>query len=385
MLDPSSSSWARLTLVTAGLLACNPSSEPAKTNAAPQPTPPTPATPATKPAPAAPTEASDASTPLPGERHFSGPLRQLTHGGENAEAYFSPDEQQLIFQSTRDGAKCDQIYTMAVADGTAHQISNGKGRTTCAYFLPGTEPRVLYASTHTAADDCLPEPDRSRGYVWKLYPEFDIFTARVDGSDIQPLVTGPGYDAEATVSPLGDRIVFTSTRDGDPELYAINIDGTGLTRLTNTRGYDGGAFFSPDGQRIVYRANHPEGAEELAKYDEIIRDHLVRPTRLEIFVMNADGSEQRQVTANGKANFGPYFHPDGKRIIFSSNQADPQGRNFDLFLIRDDGTEQEQVTFNPSFDGFPMFTRDGKTLVFASNRGGAKEGDTNVFLVPWTD
>lgn len=348
-------------------------------------TPPPPAVPvATTPTPTpTPAVPSDPTQPLPQERHFSGALRQLTNGGENAEAYFSADEKQLIFQSTRDGATCDQIYTLKLADGAVSRVSSGKGRTTCAYFLPAD--RVLYASTHAAADDCLPEPDRSRGYVWKLYPEFDIYTAKTDGSDPQPLVTGPGYDAEATVSPQGDRIVFTSTRDGDPELYLIKTDGTGLTRLTNTRGYDGGAFFSPDGKRIVYRANHPEGAEELAKYDEIIKDHLVRPTRLELFVMNADGSESRQITRNGKANFAPFFHPDGKRIIFSSNQSDPKGRDFDLYLINDDGSAQEQVTFNPSFDGFPMFTRDGKTLVFASNRGAAKEGDTNVFLANWTD
>jgi TolB protein len=368
--------------------------KPAKPTAAKDPatpaatpaTPERPATPAATPAkdaePAAPA-VTDPTRPLAQERHLGGPLRQLTNGGENAEAYFSADEQELIFQSTRDGAKCDQIYTLTLADGAAKRVSSGKGRTTCAYFLPGE--RVLYASTHAAADDCLPEPDRSRGYVWKLYPEFDIYTAKADGSDVQALVTGPGYDAEATVSPQGDRIVFTSTRDGDPELYLINVDGTGLTRLTNTRGYDGGAFFSPDGKRIVYRANHPEGAEELAKYDEILKDHLVRPTRLELFVMNADGSEPRQITSNGKANFAPFFHPDGKRIIFSSNQADPKGRDFDLFLINDDGSAQEQVTFNPSFDGFPMFTRDGKRLVFASNRGAAKEGDTNVFLADWID
>ena len=192
-----------------------------------------------------------------------------------------------------------------------------------------------------------------------------------------------GYDAEATVSPLGDRIVFTSTRDGDPELYLMNIDGKKPVRLTTSKGYDGGAFFSPDGKRLVYRANHPEGADELAKYDELVKEHLVRPTRLELFVMDIDGKNNRQVTSNGKANFAPFFHPDGKRIIFSSNQADPKGRDFDLFLIGDDGNNQEQVTFNPSFDGFPMFTKDGKQLVFASNRGAAKQGDTNVFLAEW--
>jgi TolB protein len=372
------------------LAACNPQdagktaakTEPAKTE--PAKTEPAKTEPAkTEPAKTEPV-AVDPTTPLAGERHFAGKLQQLTHGGENAEAYFSGDETRLVFQSTRDGSACDQIYSFHLHHGGTHRISSGKGRTTCAYFLPKDE-RVLYASTHAAADDCLPPPDRSRGYVWKLYPEFDIYTAKTDGSDIQPLVVGPGYDAEATVSPLGDRIVFTSTRDGDPELYLMNIDGKQPVRLTTSKGYDGGAFFSPDGKRLVYRANHPEGADELAKYDELVKEHLVRPTRLELFVMDIDGKNNRQVTSNGKANFAPYFHPDGKRIIYSSNQADPKGRDFDLFLIADDGTGQEQVTFNDSFDGFPMFSRDGKTLVFASNRGAATAGDTNVFLATWTD
>lgn len=321
--------------------------------------------------------------PNEGETHFV-ELTQLTNGGENAEAYLSTDESQLVFQSKREGMQCDQIFTMTLEGADVTRISNGKGRTTCSYFLPGDE-KILYASTHGAADDCLPEPDRSHGYVWKLYDEFDIYISNADGSEIQPLITGPGYDAEATISPAGDKIVFTSTRDGDPEIYTADIDGTNIKRLTKAKGYDGGPFFSPDGKKIVYRANHPKGKDEKAKYDEIIKEGLVRPTRLELFVMDANGKNKKQITDNGKANFGPYFHPDGKRIIFATNLGDEQGRDFDLYMIGVDGKNLEQITKNPTFDGFPMFTRDGKHLVFASNRNNAAEGDTNVFIAEWKD
>ncbi|MFV8754703.1 TolB family protein [Nannocystaceae bacterium ST9] len=337
-----------------------------------------------EPEPAPPPPPALARTPLPEEKHFAG-LRQLTFGGENAEAYLSFAEDQLIFQSTRDSLGCDQIFTMKLDGSDTTMISSGKGRTTCSYFLPGDQT-VLYASTHAAADDCLPPPDRSKGYVWKLYDEYDIYSANADGSDVKLLSGSPGYDAEATVSPKGDAIVFTSTRDGDPEIYVMNVDGSNVRRLTKSPGYDGGAFFSADGSKIVWRANRPKGKDEKAKYKELIAEGLVRPTRLELFVMNADGSEPKQITSNGAANFGPFWHPDGQRIIFASNVGDPQGRNFDLYLVNADGkSEAERITFHDQFDGFPMFTRDGKQLVFASNREHESEGDTNVFVADWID
>jgi Tol biopolymer transport system component len=321
--------------------------------------------------------------PLPDEVHLAN-VRQITFGGENAEAYLSSDETQLVFQSTRDGGKCDQIYTMGIDGSEPKRVSSGEGRTTCAYFLPGDQ-RILYSSTHVAGKECPAPPDRSHGYVWKLYPEYDIYTAAADGSDVKPLASSAGYDAEATVSPKGDRIVFTSTRDGDPELYTMKIDGSDVRRLTRAKGYDGGAFFSPDGTRVVWRANYPKGKDELTKYEAILKDALVFPTRLEIFVMDATGRRKKQLTNNGKANFAPSWHPDGKRIVFASNAHDEKGRDFDLYIVGVDGKGLERVTWNDTFDGFPMFTKDGKKLVFASNRSAAKPGDTNIFVADWKE
>ena len=318
---------------------------------------------------------------LPQERHLRN-VRQLTFGGENAEAYFSFDGKRLIFQSTRDGRHCDQEYVMGADGSQPHMVSTGLGRVTCGYFLPAGD-RILYSSTHDAGPECPPPPDMSKGYAWALY-DYQLYTARPDGSDLRPLAHAPGYNAEATVSRDG-WIVFTSTRDGDLDLYKMRLDGSELTRLTSTPGYDGGAFFSADGKRIVYRASRPRDEQELAEYRSLLRQRLVRPTQLEIFVMNADGSGQRQVTALGAASFAPFFHPDGKRIVFASNVADPRRRDFDIYLVNDDGSGLERVTYNPTFDGFPMFSPDGKKLVFASNRNGSRPGETNVFIADWVE
>jgi Tol biopolymer transport system component len=262
-------------------------------------------------------------------------------------------------------------------------ISTGAGRTTCSYFFPHGN-RVLYSSTHLGSKKCPERPDFSKGYVWAVYPSFDIFTAKPDGSDVKQLTTTVGYDAETTISRNG-KLVFTSMRDGDLDIYTMDADGKHVRRLTKELGYDGGPFWSPNGKQIVYRAYHPQTEKDKADYSRLLGQNLIRPTTLEIWVMNADGSNKRQVTRNGKANFAPYFFPDNKRIIFASNMDDPKGRNFDLYKISFDGSGLERITFNETFDGFPMFSPDGKKLVFASNRNAKSRGDTNVFIADWVE
>jgi Tol biopolymer transport system component len=330
-----------------------------------------------------PATTQDNQLALPAEKHLRN-IKQLTFGGENAEAYFSSDGKQLIFQSTRDGHGCDQIYSMNIDGSNVKMISNGEGRTTCSYFFPGGK-RVLYSSTYLTDKQCPPRPDFSKGYVWAVYPSFDIFTANPDGSDLKQLTNIRGYDAETTITLDGKKLVFTSMRSGDLDIYSMDANGMNVRRLTYELGYDGGPFWSYDGKQIVYRANHPKTDKEKADYTELLKQNLIRPTTLEIWVMNADGSHKRQVTSNGKANFGPYFFPDGKRVIFASNMDDPRGRNFDLYKINTDGTGLERITFNDTFDGFPMFSRDGKKLVFASNRNAKVQGETNVFIADWVE
>jgi Tol biopolymer transport system component len=317
---------------------------------------------------------------LPEERGWLSDVRKLTAGGENAEGYFSFDEKRFVYQRRNEdeGLPCDQIYSYNLENGAQRLISTGKGRTTCSYYLPG-DSLVLYASTHLAGSECPPPPDFSLGYVWALYPGYDIFVADTLGRIVRRLTDTPGYDAEATVSPTGDRIIFTSTRNGDIDLYSMNLDGTGVRQLTNLPGYDGGAFYSWDGRKVVFRASRPEG-KELDAYRAMLKKDLVRPSKMELYVMNSDGTGMRQITNNGAANFAPFWHPDGRHIIFASNVADPAGRNFDLYLIEEDGSNMRRITFGETFDGFPMFTRDGRTLIFASNRAGSKVGETNLFL-----
>ncbi|MDH4086294.1 MAG: hypothetical protein OEV27_03860 [Nitrospira sp.] len=332
------------------------------------------------------------------ERHLAN-IRQLTVGRQNAEAYFSFDGTKLIFQSTNDWSKdvlgnrskpadaglgCYQMYVMDTESEAVRLVSTGKGATTCGYFFPG-DRRVLYSSTHAAGPNCPPKPKRDGAYRWAL-DDYDVYAANLSGQDMQRLTSSPGYDAEATISPDGKTIVWTSVKDGDLDLYTMSLDGTNVRRLTDDVGYDGGAFFSPDSKRIVYRAAHPTDPSEVAKYKELLAQRLIEPGQLEIFVMNADGSGKKQVTTTDASNFSPYFHPDGKRIIFSSNietRGEGGRPSFHLYLVGDDGTGLERLTTEGHFNSFPMFSPDGKRLVWVSDRHAKEPGEFNVFLADW--
>lgn len=319
-------------------------------------------------------------------------LTQLTYGGDNAEAYWSFDNKRLTFQSNNPkwNLKCDQIFDIdpQVAKGdTNHKpqlISTGLGRTTCSYYMPDNK-HILYASTHLGNKECPPNPPHTGRYLWPIYADFDIFVADQKGNITQQLTNLPGYDAEATVSPKGDKIVFTSTRSGDLELWVMDIDGRNQKQITFGLGYDGGAFFSPDGKQLVFRASRPTTPEEIKDYKELLSQGMVAPTNMEIYTCNIDGSNLKQVTKLGKANWAPFFHPSGKKIIFSSNHHSPKGYDFQLYIINADGTGLEAITSQSLFNAFPMFSPDGKKLVFSSNRNNGGTRDTNLFIADWVD
>ncbi len=330
----------------------------------------------------------------PGERHFEH-LWLVASGGENAEGYWSFDGMSLSLQRANpdEGIPCDQIYTTAVG-GALRQVSDGRGRTTCAHYLPG-DLEVVYASTAGASAECPAAPDRSEGYVWALYPDFDIYVTDLRNMSTRPFISGPGYDAEATVSPRGDRIVFTSLRSGDPELWVCDIDGSNPTQVTDTLGYDGGAFFSHDGEWLVYRRTTftpGKEEEEQARYVELLSQNKVAPGNMELWRVRPDGSDAQQITKLGKANWAPSYSPDDRRILFSSNHHDPNrpGLNFDIFAVAADGGGLERITYynegmGRQFDAFPMFSPDGKHLAFSSNRGPGASGETHLYVAEWRD
>jgi Tol biopolymer transport system component len=319
-------------------------------------------------------------------------LTMLTHGGDNAEAYFSYDGKYASFQSNNKNwdLKCDQIFNLDIEKAAKDslykptQISTGQGRTTCSYFLKDNK-HILYASTHKGGIDCPPIPETKGKYLWAVYNTFDIYIADLKGKITKQLTNTPGYDAEATVSPKGDKIVFTSDRSGDLELWTMDIDGKNQKQITFGLGYDGGAFFSPDGKKLVFRASRPTTEEEVKEYKELLKQGLVAPTTMDIYTCNVDGSDLKQITFLGKASWAPFYHPSGKKIIFSSNHHSKKGYDFQLFMVNVDGTNIEQITNQSLFNAFPMFSPDGKKLIFSSNRNNGGTRDTNLFIADWED
>ncbi len=310
-------------------------------------------------------------------------VKQLTSGGENAEAYWSPDGKRLIFQSTRGDLKCDQEFVMNADGSDQHMVSTGKGRTTCGYFLPDSK-HIIYASTHLAGDACPPSADRSKGYVWAVYPSYDVFVAKDDGSDLKRLTDAPGYDAEGTVNWKTKKIIYTSLSSGDLDLWTMKLDGSGKKQLTKSYGYDGGPVFSRDGKKIVWRANHPGTPETNQRYADLIKENLTSPMKMELFVSDADGKNVKQITNFGCASFAPTFTPDGRQILFSSNMRNCDGRKFELFIVNVDGTGLQQVTNYGSFTSFPEFSPDGHRIVFVTDWRASARYEFNVFTADWT-
>ncbi len=328
---------------------------------------------------------------IEGETHFKS-LTKLTSGGDNAEAYWSFDDSKLVFQATNPawGDDCDQIYYTNWAEDNLHEnkpelLSTGLGRTTCSYFLPG-DTTIVYASTHLGDSACPPVPERIEGkYIWPIYADFDIFVANLEGEIVAQLTNEEGYDAEATLSPQGDKMVFTSMRTGDLELFTMNIDGSDVKQITNELGYDGGAFFSPDGSQLIFRSSRPKTEEEIATYKGLLAKGMVQPTEMELFICNVDGSELRQLTDLGQANWCPFFHPSGEKVIFASNHKSERGYPFNLYMINVDGSGLERITADGTFDAFPVFSNDGKKLVFSSNRNNGGTRETNLFVAEWKE
>ena len=325
-----------------------------------------------------------------GEKYFKN-IKQITFGGDNAEAYWSFDDKQLVFQSNHNkwGVECDQMFLMNNDESfktvIPKMLSTGKGRTTCSYFMPDNK-HILYASTHEANELCPETPLRVDGnYVWPIYDTYDIYVADLEGNIVSKLTDEVGYDAEATVSPKGDKIVFTSDRSGDLELYTMNIDGTDVKQITYDLGYDGGAFFSPDGTKLIFRASRPKSKEEVVEYKELLSKGLVKPTEMELFICDSDGSNLKQITYLGNANWSPFFHPSGKKIIFSSNYEADLGFPFNLYMIDIDGKNLERITYSDTFDAFPVFSNDGKKIAFSSNRNNGGTRETNLFIAEWVE
>ena len=329
----------------------------------------------------------------PDEKHFKN-IQQLTFGGDNAEAYFSFDGKWLIFQKTyaKEGIPCDQMYIAKVPTKTGEEftpklVSTGKGRTTCGAFMKDGK-HVIYASTHLGSSDCPPVPDRSKygnKYIWPLYDSYDIFMADLNGKIVKQLTNSKGYDAEATLSPDGKKMLYTSTKDGDIDMYVMDLKTGREIKVTNLLGYDGGGWFSPDGKKLIWRASRPKTEAEVKEYKELLAQGLVAPTNMEVWVANADGTNAKQVSSFGQANWAPAYMPDSKRIIFASNHEYKRGFPFNLYTMNEDGSNLTKISRDKGFDAFPMFSPNGKKIVFCSNRNNGGTRDTNIFIADWVE
>ncbi|KJH49740.1 WD40-like protein [Dictyocaulus viviparus] len=366
-----------------------------------------------------------------GERHFKN-VKQLTFGGENAEGYFSYDDSKLTLQATGYGTDCDQIYELNLNVDPRGQImrriSTGLGATTCSFFFKeNTNDHRLYAGnfwnvnvsefpnvSKTCPQKKCQNPANitdpilkqlcNTSYTWDIFSDYDIFKVNKFGNIVQQLTDHPGYDAEAVLSPDGSLIAFTSIRSGDLELWIMNSDGTNLKQVTNELGYDGGAFFSPDGKRLVFRASRPKSQDEIEKYKysikyfnvqlycsvkKLLEYNLVEPVQMELFTVNVDGSNLRQVTHLGGANWAPYYLNDNKRIVFSSNHDGGSGGfgAFALYVVNDDGSGLERITYGGKyeFNSFPMMNHAGTKLVWGSSRNGSNKHELNLFIADWID
>lgn len=328
----------------------------------------------------------------PEEKHFKN-VQQLTFGGDNAEAYFSTDNNKLVLQRTnpKEGLDCDQIFYGYLPKNSNDKfelklLSTGKGKTTCSFFMQKNKS-IVYASTHLKQQECPPPPDIKKlgKYLWSLDPNFEIFFSDLNGKILNQITDNQFYDAEATISPNGKKMVFTSTRSGDMELYVMDIKTKKIKQVTNELGYDGGAFFSPNSKQLVYRASRPKTDTEIKEYKSLLSENLVAPSNMEIYTCNIDGSNKKQITNLGGANWAPYFHPGGKKIIFCSNHKAKKGYPFNLYMVNLDGSNLEQITFDPMFDAFPMFSYDGKKIAFSSNRNNGGSRETNVFVADWVE
>lgn len=342
---------------------------------------------------------SVACKPAPGEKHLTN-IRQLTFGGENAEAYLNIQCNKLVWQAKEPGYPDDQIFEMNLDGSGKRLISTGLGRCTCSYFTPNGK-WIYFSSTHAKQPQGQAPLDFSKGYVWMVNPNFVMYKRLASAPasdpktmkgtpgdppnvDFKPVIDKPNaYVAETTIAPNAKWMTWTSDFQGDLEVYKSDLNGNHIKRLTNKVGYDGGPFVSWDSKWIVYRRDTLSTPTETKDYKDLLKQSLIRPTKLEIWIMDANGNHKRQITHLNCASFAPFLAPDDKHIIFSSNYGDPKGREFDLFMINVDGTGLERITKTPGFDGFPMFTRDGKKLVWCSNRNGKEPFETDVFVADW--